>query len=173
MLSNDNHAYRSIKGIFNTISLFKVQGCFWVVHVAQRVMREDTFPCSDSGIGQDIGCIGCYTHMSLVCANPATTADCFIIPRCHKACKYNQREQQASSNDGHFSSIFYSQNQTHLLFRHNSANVQHLGLQTIRIDDDYYHYFYFVFVFCRSLNCNSKYRPQLCVTNYQGLNLRA
>lgn len=34
MLSNDNHVYLSIKGIFNMMPRFKVQGCLCPVHVA-------------------------------------------------------------------------------------------------------------------------------------------
>lgn len=143
MLSNDNHAYRSIKGIFNTISLFKVQGCFWVVHMAQRVMREDTFPCwVKDQTGYWVYRL-LHTYVTGLCKS-SHNSDCFIIPRCHKACKYNQREQQASWNDGHFSSIFYSHNQTHLLFRHNSENVFHLKSNIL----DFKSESLFLFCFC-------------------------
>lgn len=54
MLRDDNHVYLSIKGIFNTIPRFKVQGCFCTVHVAQGVIKES------ERSREVVGFTGCY-----------------------------------------------------------------------------------------------------------------
>lgn len=121
--------------------------------------EKTLFPV-ESRTRQDIGFIGCYTHMSLVCANPATTVTVLLfldVTTLVNIISVSNKPQVMmaifpASSTHTTKHIFYFSTTLKMFFIWSptswTLNQNRWWLVSL--------FFYLVSVFCRSLNCNSK-----------------